>query len=413
MSDWLPSEVRWLNDLAERIFDGDIFLVRAIPRWGVTRACETIAYDLGESAVVVDGRTVTEENQRDFREDLDRRVRNVIDRTGAAQLLFDNYGHAVRRSQGGHLHSMLYRLLVDSPTARDTGAMLTARPNDMLDPGFSGSPLVGRSQAFVLPELCQEDADALAMSLEDLRLLAGDSTWLARRLLDGGLRQGRVSAVEHLRHDGRRLVEALPPGAVNKLAVANMDEPLDAISREALMCLGHIGPLGAYEPSSFVKESALIDEVQLQNPAWPPSLSRSVERFAEMLAGAESAIWVDRYMFTNPKRTRDFLNRLRRVTSVRLRLLVSDDRKVAGFGRDIASALDGLDDVEVRFMRWADRKSLHDRHLVMRSLGKGYVLPTANVVLAVDEPGTAVAARIPAVDYAPFWDRAVRIFPEA
>jgi len=409
--DWLPSERRWLDALAERTLDGGIILVRAIPRWGLTATCEALAESLGESAVLVDGRTVTEANQKAFRDKLDSDIKAAIETMGLAQLLFDNYGRAIRRSQGGTLHSMLYRLLVDSPAARDTGALLTARPNDVLDPGFSGSPLISRATTFVLPAIDQEDADALGMDLTDLKTLAGESTWLARRFLDGGFRQGRVSAVEHLGHDGRRIVAALPPGAVNGLAGANETKPLDGISREALMCFGCVGPGGEFKPASLVAESTLLDEVASQNPAWPDLLSESARRFAGLLDSAEDAFWVDRYIFSQPVRAREFLDLVREQTSTRLRLLVCDDRERGAFAHSIANALDGVENVEVRFMHWSDKKLLHDRHLVLPALQSGYVLPTASVVLAIDHPGTAVAAKIPAVDYAPYWNRGSVVFP--
>lgn len=411
MIEWLPSEIQWLSKLSERVFEGEIILVRAIPRWGLTALCAAVAGYLGESAVVVDGRNITELNQKAFREKLDAKVRATVDTTGAAQLLFDNYGHAIRRSQGGHLHSMLYSLLVDSPTARDTGALLTARPNDMLDPGFSGSPLISRARTVVLPALEKGDADKLGMELNELKGLSGDSTWLARRFLDGGPRQGRVSAVEHLTHDRHRIVEALPPAAVSRLADAADSGQLDVISRESLMCLGRVRSEDKFEPSALVVESGLIDEVQVQNPTWPANLHESVVRFVDLLSGAEDAIWVDRYLFSQPSHTRAFLDQVRALTSTRLRLLVSDDRDRATFGSSVAEALGDIDGVEVRFMYWSDRKQLHDRHLIVPSLRKGFVLPTANVVLAVDTPGTAIAARIPAVDYSQYWGRATRVFP--
>lgn len=141
-TDWLPSERAWLDQLTEGVFTGDIVLVRAIPRWGLTTACRSIAETLGDSAVVVDGRAITEMTQKSAREKIDADVAAAIDKAGCAQLIFDDYGRAVRRSQGGALPSMLYRLLVDSDAARDTGALLVARSGDMLDLNFSGSPLI-------------------------------------------------------------------------------------------------------------------------------------------------------------------------------------------------------------------------------------------------------------------------------
>ena len=411
MLEWLPSERRWLDDVTERVLDGEILLVRALPGWGLSAACRALEVSLGESAVLVDGRTVIESTQGAFRERLDSDVHATITKTGFAQLLFDNYGRAIRRSQGGLLHSMLYRLLVDSPTARDTGALLVARPNELLDPGFPGSPLLSRARTVLLPVVGHEDAEELGIELSDLRILSGDSTWLARRFLDGGLRQGRVGAVEHLDHDRRRIVAALPPEAVSRLARAHEVGALDGMSREAMMCLGSIGPDDTFEPASLVAESKLLQELDVQNPAWPDSLVDSGRRFADLLAGAQNAFWVDRYIFSQPVRAREFLDLVRNETSTHLRLLVCDDRERGAFAHAIASALAGIAGVEVKFVHWSDKKLLHDRHLVLPALQCGYILPTAGVLLAIDHPGTAVSARIPAIDYSPYWNRGSAVFP--
>ncbi|PUB32451.1 hypothetical protein C8K30_101977 [Promicromonospora sp. AC04] len=361
----------------------------------------------------VEGRSITEASQKAIREKLDTDVASAIETNGYAQLIFDDYGRAIRRSQSGTLHSMLYRLLVDSATARDTGALLIARPSDMLDLNFAGSPLISRAQTVVLPALAEADASELGFQLAELQDLAGESTWLARRLMSAGPRQGRVGVVEHLNFDRRRIVESLPPGAVEVLAGAGTGLPVDSISREALMCLGAFDADDAFEPATLVSESKFLDEVRLQNPGWPGSLAESVHRFADLLVGAENAFWVDRYLLAEPSRVREFLDLLQPSTTARLRLLVSDDRERANFPGSISSVLDGVQNVEVRFMHRLDRKPLHDRHLVLPALRSGYVLPTARVILGIDDPGTALAVPMPAVDYTAYWRRATPVFPAA
>lgn len=133
---WLPTEHLWLESICEGLVEGEVLLVRGLPRWGLSTACQAVSEALGESAILLDGREVTEQNQRDFRDRLVSRVNEVIVRTGWAQLIFDNYGRAIRRSQGGILHSILYQLLIDSPAARDTGALLTARMGESLNLTF-------------------------------------------------------------------------------------------------------------------------------------------------------------------------------------------------------------------------------------------------------------------------------------
>lgn len=410
--EWLPSERAWLDQLTERILTGDVLVVRSIPRWGLSSACSTIAQMLGDSALIVEGRAITEQTQKTSRESIDSNVAHAIERAGCAQLIFDDYGRAIRRSQGGTLHSMLFRLLIDSAPARDTGALLVARSGDMLDLNFSGSPLLSRAQVVALPTLQSVDADALCMKLSTLQQLVGESTWLARRFANATEREGRLSAVEHLNHDRRRLVEALPPAAVEVLAGARHARDADPISREALLCLGRYELGMEFKPAELVSQSKLLDEVRMMNPGWPSSAENSVLRFAELLAGASDAIWVDRYLFSRPTLVRTFIDFLRNTTATRLRLLVSADRDRPNLAGDIRAALDGVGAVEVRFMNRGDRPRLHDRHLVLPALRSGFVLPTAGVILGADDPGSAVAVPMPtlAIDYAECWNRAAIVF---
>lgn len=410
--DWLASERAWVEELTERVLTGEILYARAVPRWGLSTVCASVTEALGESAVPVCGRDFTEANQKSMREKLDAEVANALERTGCAQVIFDDYGRAVRRSQGGALHSLLYRILVDAPGARDTGAFLVARPSDSLDLNFSGSPLLSRAVFTPLPLLEEEDATELRLSLPELRTLAGDSTWLARQLIGQSPRVAELRAVEHLDVDRRRLVQALPPDAIELLLGARDLVDVGLVGMETLRCLGSLSEAG-FKPSTFVTRSKLLAEVDLQSPAWPSTEAESVSRFADLLAGADDAIWVDRYALTQPRRLRAFIEQLRSHTAARLRLLVSDDRDRSGFAEEISEALAGVVGVEVRFMTRLDRHRLHDRHLVLPALGCGFVLPTAGVVLSVDDPGSAVAVALPALplNYGECWARGRRVFP--
>lgn len=411
-SEWLPSEHEWLNGITERVFSGEIVLIRSLPRWGLSTVCGTIVNGLGDTAVVVEGRSVSESSQKSWRASLDADVTTMIASKGFAQLIFDDYGHAIRRSQGGALHSMLYRLLVDSDNARDTGALLIARAGDMLDLNFAGSPLLSRAETVALPTLEEADADALGLDLNDLRRQVGDSTWLARRFMNRAPHQARVSVVEHLNNDRQRIAAALPPAATQVLAGARTYFEADPLGQEALRCLGLVVE-EQFELSSLVAESRLMDEIRLQSPGWPASRSESVLRFADLLAGQNDAIWVDRYVFGQPRLVRRFLDELRVVTSARIRILASRDHDRASLAAEIATQLDGLSSVEVRFMNRVDRHRLHDRHLIFPANKTGFVLPTAGVILGEDDPGSHVSVRMPAlaINYEECWQRGQKVFP--
>ncbi|WP_326952253.1 hypothetical protein [Amycolatopsis sp. NBC_01286] len=412
-TEWLPSELQWIEDIVGRVLSGEILLVRSLPRWGLTNVCASVDRELGASAVSVGGRTIGETAQRAIREAIDKDVSAKVDEQGYAQLIFDDYGYAIRHSQGGALHSMLYRLLVDSAQARDIGALLVARAGDMLDLNFAGSPLLGRTESVPLPLLAEIDATTLGVDLDDLRRMAGESTWLARRFMGRTVREGRINAVEHLNADRRRIVDALPVDAVEVLLGARQFDGVGVLGQEALLCLGAVEDGSKYRLASLVAESNLLDEIRLQSPGWPRARAASLRRFADLLAGVEDAIWVDRYALSRLDLARQFLNGLRRHTSARLRILVSRDRDRSSFAQEIVTELGGISKLEVRFMNRSDRHRLHDRHLVLPTLKSGFVLPTAGVIFGQDDPGSAVSVAMPnlAINYSEYWRRADRVLP--
>lgn len=413
IGDWLPSEQRWLNEITERVLSGDIVLVRSLPRWGLSTVCASVGQELGDTAVLVKGRSFTEASQKMRRAALDNDVAATVSNKGFAQLIFDDYGQAIRRSQGGALHSMLYRLLVDGEQARDIGALLIARASDMLDLNFAGSPLLSRTETTTLPKLNQEDAGVVGLDLESLRRQVGDSTWLARRFHASSPHQAHLSAIEHLNNDRRRIAAALPPGALEVLVGARAYREVDPVSQEALLCLGLVNGESQFELATLVAKSKILEEIRVESPGWPATRTESVQRFADLLASVDDAIWVDRYALSEPNRVRRFLDQLRRHTDARIRILVSSDRDRPDLGAEIAAKFQGLFAVEVRYMHRYDRPRLHDRHLILPSTKSGFVLPTTRVILGQDDPGSAVSVALPAlaINYAECWTRGERLFP--
>lgn len=343
--------------------------------------------------------------------ELDRDLETRVTAFGHAQLLFDDYGSAIRRSKGGALHSSLYRMLVDGKHARDVGALLTSRLGDDLDLRFAGSPLLSRARVVRAPLLGIEDADAVGMSLEQVRLLVGSGTALARRLGSASDEARAYEVVEYLKVDAARIVDDLPPDAVEVLAGARAYQDADSTSQHALLALGSVSSDGSFQLAQVVAESALCDSVQARSPGWPTTRSESVQAFAELLAGVDDAIWVDRYLFADVPLLQSFLTDVRSLTRCRLRLLGSDDRDQFGLASRVAQEINTIEGVDARMMTLVDRRELHDRHLVLPANRTGWVLPTAGVVLAKDAPGSAVVVRMPglAVDYSQYWRRANRL----
>lgn len=408
---WLPSDREWIEDVAGLVFDGAILLTRGLPRSGKTSLAKAVADELGESAIFVSGRDFDEKSQVARREELRRTVVDTVARCGVAQVVFDDYGRAIRRSGGGALHSMLYGLLVDGPVAQDVGALLTSRFGDDLTLRFSGSPLLSRARTISQPVLQEKDAESLGLSWGDLIRLIGTATSLARRLDAASSSTRAYQVVEYLKADAHAISNDLPTSAIEVLLGAKDHREADNFAQQALLSLGSLNEEGVFEFAQVVEESELCAEVQVRAPGWPASPTGSVEQFAEMLAGAEYAYWVDRYMCADPAALRAFLLGLRKRTGARLRLLTCEDRDVLRFVDRVRDEVASIDDVEVRLMKYYDRADLHDRHLALPAFGTGFVLPTAGVITGRDAPGSAIAVRMPAlpVDYSEYWKRATPV----
>jgi hypothetical protein len=402
-----------MDYVIERLLDGEILLVRGLPRAGKSMICAAIAEAVGESAYAVSGSHVDEANQSGVRERIGSEIEQRVGAHGCAQLIFDDYAQAIRRSQGGRLHSFLYGLLVDGPNARDIGALLTSRHGDDLELRFAGSPLLSRAQVLPLPDSGEQDAASLGIDLRTLRSLAGSSTAFARRIIRGATGPSIFGLAEYLRADRARLMADLPPEVVEVLLGARTADELSAAAMSVLLMFGEINDDRVFRPSRAVTESRFIDNLSTASPGWPGDRDDSLDRFAILLSGVDEALWVDRYLFARPIELGSFLQDLRTRTKSRLRLLGGHDSDSPDLVSRVRAAIGGIEGVEARTMARVDRPQLHDRHLIFSALRTGFVLPTAGVVTGCHRPGTAVAVRMPglAANYEDYWRRGQPILP--
>lgn len=406
-NNWLPSERKWINGVTEKLLDGEVILVRSPPRWGITSLCNEITKLLEETAVPVYGKDFSEERQGALREELRKSVFDTTKKEGCSQVIFDDYGHALKRSQGSHLHSMLYGLLIDAPIARDVGCLLVAGCTDNLELNFRGSPVLSRAINQALPVVSVDDAEFLNMSKDELRSLAGSSTWLARKLIGADFHFGKLNAVEHLNNDRRDIIRSLTPHATEAFLGHRTVAECDPISVEILRTLGTIGPDQKFSPSRFVAESRIPESLQEMNPGWPPTQEESLEQFLRLWNGYDDALWVDRYLLQNISELSTFLKSARMQTAAKLQILVGPPSDSPVVPSQIQNLLSGIDRVEIRSMKLTDRTKLHDRQLVFPHRNIGYTLPTGGVILAAHTPGSAVSAKMPglAIDYSEIWAR--------
>ncbi len=262
-----------------------------------------------------------------------------------------------------------------------------------------------------LPEADDEDAATLGIDLPTLRSLAGSSTAFARRMIGQESGASTFALVEYLKTDRARLAADLPPEVIEVMLGARTAEGLSPAGIKILGMFGATEEDRGFLPARVVVESLLIEELTAGSPGWPGQREESLDRFALLLSDAEEALWVDRYLFTQPTELGTFLRELRGRTDTRLRLFGSDDRETPDLASCVRSAISGLVGIEARTMTWGDRRHLHDRHLVLPAVRAGFVLPTAGVITGCHDPGSAVSVPMPGlpVNYDDYWRRSTPI----
>lgn len=410
----LPSQRSWVNQVCEHLIDGETVIARGVPGAGKTFLLEAVARELGDTSVRTRGRTYTDANQEERATAFHVDVAEALDRHGAAQLLFDDYPHALRNTNGLRLQRQLLKLLVDGDQALDTGALLTGRWGRNMHLVSTGSPLVARARVVALPIADGEDFTAVGCpDSADVVASVGGNTALLSRVAPV---LGRAAL-----HQVRDAAEILAPtwvadvpwAAASWIKGVLRDGPAllpdDDLAAEALAPLVVPAAERRYGVVRALHTEAARAALDGRVPTWPADFRESVRAFCGLLSGVPEAIWVDRYMAVNPAKLLRFVQAVRSDCRTPLRLLVAENKNEIGFTAAGIAAF-GQQHCEVRVMHPGDRKQLHDRQLIfLGELEGGVVLPTARVLMCQDPPGSAVAVKAPTLDrklMLDAWDRA-------
>ncbi len=397
-----PSQQLWVQSVCECLIDGELVILRGVPGSGKTILLEAVARELPDSSVAIRGRSFNEQNQSARREDLERRVEESLREHGTAHLLFDDYPHALQRSQGLRLQRLLLHLLVDMERAVDVGALLTGRWARSMHLVSRGSPLVPRARLMQLPT--PSDADFKAVdcprSMEVSMSVGGNTALLAKVtsvLGKPSLHQVREAA-ELL---APRWIQDAPWDAVRwmKEVIHHGPAPLpdDSLVAESLAPLVFAAGNGAYDVVSALRSLPAIAELDGRAPTWPAVWANSVITFCNLLDGAPAVVWVDRYLAVAPALLLRFIRDVRKTCATRFRMLIAKDQ-ASNLDASVVAAFAALN-CEIRTMHPGDRKQLHDRHLIFQGGRQGgVVMPTSRVILCQDPPGAAMAVQAPLLD---------------
>ncbi|MFE1384189.1 ATP-binding protein [Streptomyces sp. NPDC058740] len=410
----LPAQRDWVNQVCEFLIDGETVIARGVPGSGKTVLLEAVARELGDTSVRTRGRAYTDANQEERTAAFHLDVFDALDRHGAAQLLFDDYPHALRNTQGLRLQRQLLKLLVDGDQALDIGALLTGRWGRSMHLISTGSPLVARARAVALPVAGEADFEAVgcARSADAVASVGGNSALLSKvaPVLGRVAFHQVCEAAEIL---APKWVQDVPWEAATWIKGVLRDGPAplpaDDSATEALAPLLVPAAEQRYGVVRALHSEAARVALDGRVPTWPANWRESVKTFCGFLSGVPEAIWVDRYMAVNPEKLLRFVEAVRSDCGTPLRMLIAENRNDIAFTAADVAAFE-QQHCEVRVMHRGDRRQLHDRQLIfLGDLEGGIVLPTARVLMCQDPPGSAVAVKAPTLDrklMLDAWDRA-------
>jgi hypothetical protein len=399
----IPSISSWLDEVGEKLLEGRRIVVRGAPNAGKSFLAGGLVRLFGATAVADSGRAYSEAAQSSRRETLLSSITNTVDSFGSAQVVFDDYHLALRRSQGGRLQSTLVSTLIDGEYSRDIGAIFFSRFAGPIHIDGRGSPLISRCEILQLPRWNENDLLNLEQRPDELITQIGSLAANLDRLLE--IPGWADRAPEQMRAGAQSILDDLTAEAARAIELGTLPDNVNSVDAESLV--GLVEPLGL---TAIALGADLPYLASQRSEGWPATLEESAARFARLLAGHDSAVWVDRYLFKDLVSLRAFMEAVRRLTQAQIMLLgtlrIGDQRVDEASLRDLQDAIPGL---KIKVMRAADRRQLHDRHLAFTPSAEGWVLPTADVILAAHPPGSAVASKVSrfGIDYREVWAQSV------
>lgn len=394
-----PTEL-WVETVAYRLLDGKRLLLRLPPRLGKSYLSAKLSNHLGESAVLVDGRSFTESNQSAMRTQLQADLLQRLELHGSAQLIFDSYDHAISKTQGARLQNWLTSFLIDGEHARDTGALFLARSSTHVQKPGAGSPLMSRVTP-VDPPAWPETQTTDKVELY-FRRWFGDSALLIDQA--GHPKVGQASAIADRAERDLSYIRDVQKAASGNLHSGPCDK--ESLSYEERSAHQGLTSLSGHTQLYDRLASQLLATPE-SSPTWPDSFRESCNKLASLVAGSQFVIWSDRFMFRDIEELRHLMQEV--VAQTGCKFLLLGAREVSQ--RLVSSAemarLTTLNDVEARWMTAVDYPDLHDRHLFTGN--GGWIMPQVHVVVGRQRVGNAVAAAATAfgVDYPQIWRRSI------
>ncbi len=358
---------------------------------------------LGPSCVSVDGRALRSATLDAEVARIQGAVQVAMSAHRCAQVLVDDFGHAMRQDAGYAFQAALRALVVDGADSERVGALLVTRLNDPVRVRKQrGSPLTAVARYMFPPwfplEVFEATALAMARTPTELEMFCGSNPAILSRLAGGG---GIASAREYCADALATWLADLTPLDLKRLAqLCGGPQPNDDDDDRLAPLLSRSSQTRLITALDSDRTCALVIG------GWPGSLVESAERLAMRIGNEERPLWVDRYFGPYPQQLCDFLSRLLVSLGPRRMRLLGTSRGIADLtpqaiqllrGRAAALSHQGFL-VEWRIADDDDYVALHGRQLHLTQNGNAFGIPPVDRVLGAVPIGNETDSIIIAPD---------------
>ncbi len=406
------------EDIALRCLDGEVVALRGLPRSGRTTVVKLVLDHLEGTCLLVDGRNVRNVGVPGVMDTIDRHIAAAIPREGSAQIIIDDFGHAMRHDIGYQFQAGLRARIVDRSDEARVGALLVARLGDPLRfRRQRGSPLTAVARFLFPPWYAATVFESVAHEIgwepAHVEAFCGSNPALIDRLQREGAAGAMAFATENLESWLSDIDDSLQVRLSDICVRVTSQEPGDDRLAPLLSRAEGIRIAGALDHDRLCAELA---------GRWPADVPGSAARMALRIADDPAPLWIDRFFGPYPFAFGSLLMELgTRLGPRTLRLLGTSkgteeltSEAVATLRLKIEAVRSTGLEVEWRLAHDEDYFELHARQLLLSRTAKAYGLPPVDRIVCAERLGNEGDSILIAPDFEGAersWSRARKFLP--
>lgn len=393
-----------LEDLALNIATGGKRRIVAPPYSGKSMFLSAVTESLSSlipigSVLHMDGRAITETSLESDLTSLINSIKTIQENSGYCVLIFDHYGHAMRRSKSAKLQAALYKTLINSESANQVGFLAAHRNRELVNLQIRTSPFIGLVDVDFLVDYVDKNQISESISSE-----VG--------FLPGFVARSRGSDAEYSTARWSKFWDPVSLETITMDLVGTsqiFDSSNDFVVEEIAESVGLT--VNQMEKSQF---RMVISESERMRGNWPKNINESSLWFSVIVNEVGPAYWYDRFMLSSDTLPSllPFLRRVHQRGQYHLRLISEYRSEWANYSEVMRCARQIFDEfgIEIRIKNYSSGY-IHDRHLKSVSGDVSYNMPQASEILCTQlqsEGSMAGKGRLD-LNYAEVWAAARRL----